>query len=212
LKMVIDSSFLTAGQRCTAARRLILPPSEQRNDLIAGLIETARNLRIGAYTDRPEPFMGPVITPQAANKLLEAQEDLERKGARPLLRMELLQPPLPFVSPAILDASLCKDLSDKEYFGPFLQLFFTSSFEEAVEAASNTKFGLSAGLISEKEEEWKFFSENVQAGIINWNAPLTGASSNAPFGGVGFSGNHRPSGYFAVDYCNYPVASMEEKP
>jgi succinylglutamic semialdehyde dehydrogenase len=45
--------------------------------------------------------------------------------------------------------------------------------------------------------------------VINWNQPLPGASGAAPFGGVGASGNHRPSGFFAADYCSYPVASME---
>ncbi len=44
---------------------------------------------------------------------------------------------------------------------------------------------------------------------MNWNRQITGASSAAPFGGVGASGNHRPSAYYAADYCAYPVASLE---
>ncbi|KPW89652.1 N-succinylglutamate 5-semialdehyde dehydrogenase, partial [Pseudomonas syringae pv. coryli] len=44
---------------------------------------------------------------------------------------------------------------------------------------------------------------------VNWNKPLTGAASSAPFGGVGASGNHRASAYYAADYCAYPVASLE---
>ncbi|MDZ4850745.1 MAG: hypothetical protein SGI77_15770, partial [Pirellulaceae bacterium] len=53
------------------------------------------------------------------------------------------------------------------------------------------------------------FRDAVYAGIINWNQPTTGASGAAPFGGVGRSGNHRPSAFFAADYCSYPVASIE---
>ena len=49
----------------------------------------------------------------------------------------------------------------------------------------------------------------AQAGVVNWNRPTTGAASSAPFGGVGKSGNHRPSAYYAADYCAYPVASIE---
>ena len=45
--------------------------------------------------------------------------------------------------------------------------------------------------------------------MVNWNRPLTGASSSLPFGGIGDSGNNRPSAYFAADYCSYPVASLE---
>ena len=53
------------------------------------------------------------------------------------------------------------------------------------------------------------FWANVRAGVINWNRPTNGAPSNAPFGGVGMSGNHRPSAYYAADYCAYPVTSVE---
>ena len=53
------------------------------------------------------------------------------------------------------------------------------------------------------------FWANVRAGVINWNKPTNGAPSNAPFGGVGLSGNHRPSAFYAADYCAYPVTSSE---
>jgi len=49
----------------------------------------------------------------------------------------------------------------------------------------------------------------MRAGIINWNRPTIGATSMAPFGGLGCSGNHRPSGYYAADYCAHPIASNE---
>lgn len=208
LPIIRDSAFLTSGQRCTSARRLILSPFPKRNELVEKLIHEAEGLRIGAYDEQPEPYMGPVITQEAAQKLLGAQEQLEKKRAKVLLRMKRLHTSGSFVSPAILDVTDCQERPDDEYFGPLLQLIFTNSFEESISVAQSTKFGLSAGLISEQEEEWKIFSEEIEAGILNWNAPLTGASSQAPFGGIGFSGNHRPSGYFAVDYCNYPVASL----
>jgi succinylglutamic semialdehyde dehydrogenase len=45
--------------------------------------------------------------------------------------------------------------------------------------------------------------------VINWNKPTNGAPSNAPFGGIGLSGNHRPSAFYAADYSAYPVTSVE---
>jgi succinylglutamic semialdehyde dehydrogenase len=51
----------------------------------------------------------------------------------------------------------------------------------------------------------------VRAGLINWNRPTTGASGRLPFGGLGRSGNHRPAGYFTVDFCNVPVGSLESE-
>ena len=49
----------------------------------------------------------------------------------------------------------------------------------------------------------------IRAGVVSWNRQTTGASGSLPFGGVGLSGNHHPSGYYAADYCSYPVASLE---
>ena len=75
--------------------------------------------------------------------------------------------------------------------------------------ANNTRYGLAAGLLSDDSELYEIFRSKIRAGIINWNRPLTGASSGAPFGGIGISGNHNPGAYYAADYCAYPVASME---
>ena len=82
-------------------------------------------------------------------------------------------------------------------------------FDAALREANTTRFGLAAGLISDDRALYEQFQRTARAGIINWNQQLTGASSAAPFGGVGRSGNHRPSAYFAADYCSYPVASIE---
>ena len=87
------------------------------------------------------------------------------------------------------------------------------NFDAALREANATRYGLSAGLVSDRRENYEPFSRVVRAGVVNWNLPLTGASSQLPFGGVGLSGNHRPSAYFAADYCSYPVASLEaERP
>jgi succinylglutamic semialdehyde dehydrogenase len=81
--------------------------------------------------------------------------------------------------------------------------------DEAIAEANNTRYGLAAAIFSDTREEYDQFFRKIRAGVVNWNRPTTGASGALPFGGIGRSGNHRPSGYFAVDYCAYPVASME---
>jgi succinylglutamic semialdehyde dehydrogenase len=116
---------------------------------------------------------------------------------------------LPFLSPAIIDVSAVKDRPDVELFGPLLQVVQISDFDEAIAEANNSRFGLSASLIGGTPQDYNRFWANVRAGVINWNRPTNGASSAAPFGGVGLSGNHRPSAYYAADYCAYPVASNE---
>jgi succinylglutamic semialdehyde dehydrogenase len=81
----------------------------------------------------------------------------------------------------------------------------------AVEVANNTRYGLSAGLLSDSASAWDYFYPRINAGIVNFNRPLTGASGSAPFGGVGASGNFRPGAYYAADYCAYPIASMSSQ-
>ncbi|CAM5285653.1 Succinylglutamic semialdehyde dehydrogenase OS=Sphingobium scionense OX=1404341 GN=GGQ90_002970 PE=3 SV=1 [Sphingobium scionense] len=82
-------------------------------------------------------------------------------------------------------------------------------FETAIAEANSSRYGLSAALVGGNPEHYAQFWGNVRAGVINWNRPTNGASGTAPFGGVGVSGNHRPSAYYAADYCAYPVASAE---
>jgi succinylglutamic semialdehyde dehydrogenase len=75
--------------------------------------------------------------------------------------------------------------------------------------ANATRYGLAASLVGGSPQLYDRFWANVRAGVINWNKPTNGAPSNAPFGGIGMSGNHRPSAYYAADYCAYPVTSSE---
>ena len=113
------------------------------------------------------------------------------------------------VSPGIIDVTNVAELPDEEYFGPLLQVIRYDGLASAVEMANDTRYGLSAGLVSDDDSEWQYFLDNIRAGIVNRNRQLTGASGDAPFGGPGASGNLRPSAYYAADYCAYPMASME---
>ncbi|MBL8512235.1 MAG: succinylglutamate-semialdehyde dehydrogenase, partial [Betaproteobacteria bacterium] len=205
---IVQSAFISAGQRCTCARRLIVPQGAAGDRLIARLIEVATRLKVGVFDDEPQPFMGAVVSLEAAAKMLAAQEALLEKGARQLLPMKRLQPYTALLSPGIVDVSDIK-APDEEYFGPLLQIIRYRNFEAALHAANNTRYGLAAGLLSDQRQQYEIFERRIRAGIVNWNRPLTGASSAAPFGGIGASGNHRASAYYAADYCSYPQASLE---
>jgi succinylglutamic semialdehyde dehydrogenase len=123
--------------------------------------------------------------------------------------MEQRDPALGFVTPAILDVTGVADLPDEEHFGPLAQIIRYAGFDDAIAQANNTAYGLSAGLLADDETLWQRFTREIRAGVVNWNRPTNGASSGAPFGGSGRSGNHRPSAYYAADYCAYPMASVE---
>ena len=207
--LTVQSAYLSAGQRCTCARRLIVPAGAEGDRFLAALAAAVRALRVGASTDRPEPFMGPVVTAAAADHLLAAQQALVQRGAVALVEMRRLKPGTGLISPALLDVTAVPGRDDEEFFGPLLQVIRVPDFEAALREANNTRYGLAAGLISDDAARYERFRTEVRAGLINWNQQLTGASSGAPFGGVGRSGNHRPSAYLAADYCSYPVASIE---
>lgn len=207
--LTIQSGFLTAGQRCSAARRLILIRDSWNEPFLRRLIKMTSRLKIGPHTERPEPFMGPLIDLSSANKVLSTYKEFVKQGAKVLHPMQQIDSQLPFLTPGILDLTGSKFFLDEECFGPLLQVTITNDLESGIVEANRTRFGLTAGLVSRDPYEWKIFKNHARAGIVNWNTPLTGASSLAPFGGIGFSGNHRPSAYFAADYCSYPVASLE---
>jgi len=207
--LTIQSAYITAGQRCSCARRLIVPEGAAGDAFIDRLMAMIGRVRHGFWTDEPEPFMGTVISSSAAETLLEAQSGLLRRGAKPLVEMKRSARSPALLSPGLIDVSAVGDREDGELFGPILQLVRVPDFEAAIREANATRFGLAAGLISDRRDLYENFYRRARAGIVNWNRPLTGASSQLPFGGVGLSGNHRPSAYFAADYCSYPVASLE---
>lgn len=207
--LTVQSAYLSAGQRCTCARRLIVPTGAAGDLFIAQLVETILSVRVGAHDERPEPFMGPVVTAAAADRLLIAQKQLLARGGKVLIEMTQLRAGTGLLSPGLLDVTEVRDRDDEEFFGPLLQLIRVPDFASAIAEANATAYGLAAGLICDDLALYEQFFAGVRAGLINWNQQLTGASSSAPFGGVGRSGNHRPSAYFAADYCSYPVASIE---
>ena len=210
IDITIRSAFITAGQRCTCARRIFIPDSEWGNDFLQQLINSTQALKVGAYTERPEPFMGPVIRYEHALKHLASQDKLIKLGGKSLLTMTLLHENTGLLSPGIIDVTDLHELPDEEIFAPFAQIIRYATFDEALERANQTHYGLAAGLISDNHAYYQRFYETIHAGLINWNKPTTGASSQLPFGGIGYSGNHRPSAYFAADYCAYPVACQEK--
>ena len=206
--LIVQSAFTSAGQRCTAARRLIVD-QKLYDPLMAELAKLLDRVIVGEPHADPQPFMGPVIDNEAADLLTESFVTLMSRGGRPIRHMQRPIDTRPFLTPGVIDVTQMPDRPDIELFGPILQVVRAPSFDDAIAEANNTRYGLSASLISQDPALYDRFWANARAGIVNWNAPTNGASSSAPFGGIGWSGNHRPSAYYAADYCAYPVVSSE---
>ncbi|WP_105187976.1 succinylglutamate-semialdehyde dehydrogenase [Pseudoalteromonas sp. T1lg48] len=205
---IIQSAFISSGQRCTCARKLFLPEGELGDAILAQLLSATKNIKVGDYDAADQPFMGSMISEAAAKGMVAAQQQLIELGAQPLLELTHTAG-TGFVTPGIIECTSVSDFPDDEHFGPLLKVFRYSDFDSAIEKANDTAYGLSAGLLGDNEADYEYFLRRIRAGIVNWNRPITGASSAAPFGGIGASGNHRASAYYAADYCAYPVASVE---
>ena len=207
--IVLQSAFVTTGQRCSCARRLIVPEGEAGDAVVQAVAAMADRIVYAPWNSNPEPYGGPLISEKAAAAALAALQQRIDAGAR-VIRASGPVDNLPgaFVRPAIIDVTGV-DAPDEEIFAPFLSVTRVGSFDAAIAEANATRYGLSAGLISDDPKNWDRFIRRIRAGVVNFNRPTTGAAGDMPFGGLGASGNHRPSAYYAADYCAYPVASME---
>jgi succinylglutamic semialdehyde dehydrogenase len=205
---IVQSAFISSGQRCTCARKLFLPTGAKGDEILARLITATKAIKVGNYDDADQPFMGSMISTAAAAGMVKAQDELKAMGGEVQVELEHTAN-TGFVTPGIIECTNINDFPDEEHFGPLLKVFRFDDFDQAIDKANDTSFGLSAGLLSDNQADYDHFLRRIRAGIVNWNRPITGASSAAPFGGIGASGNHRASAYYAADYCAYPVASVE---
>jgi len=208
--ILLQSAFISTGQRCTCTRRLIVNKGKtacEGDRIIRGLIDAADKFVIGEYTDTPEPFMGPMITTGAVKGMLGAQKNLVSLGGKILKEFKQVGGVMSkLVEPGIIDVTDIKNLPDEEYFGPLLQVIRSDDFDHAIDIANDTKYGLVSGVITKnKDLFWKAEAE-LKTGIVNWNRPTTGCASVVPFGGMGWSGCNRPSGYTTIEHCGHPTA------
>jgi succinylglutamic semialdehyde dehydrogenase len=207
--IIVNSAFITTGQRCSCARRLIVPEGAIGDAIVEAVDAMAARLPIAAWNEAGDAFMGPLVSDAAAAGAHRAVSDLIARGARVIRPFGGVEGrSAAFVTPALLDVTGV-DTPDAEIFAPVLSIVRVPDFDAAIRAANATSFGLSAGLIAQDDALWQRMVEESRAGVLNRNRPTTGAAGNMPFGGLGASGNHRPSAYYAADYCAYPIASFE---
>lgn len=202
--IIVQSAFITSGQRCTCARRILLPEGKAGDAVQDAVVAMVESMKIGAWNDVDEAFIGPVISANIAAHVVERAHKL---GGSVIRQAEIMARGPAFVRPGIVDVTNLQ-VPDEEIFGPVMQIIRVPSLEAGIAEANNTKFGLSAGLISDNPKNWDLFRRKIRAGVVNFNRPTTGAAGFLPFGGPGASGNHSPGAYYAADFCAWPMASQ----
>ncbi len=209
--IVVQSAFVTTGQRCSCARRLIVPEGPQGDAIVEAVDRPGRPADLRALGPDARTLCRPAdlvsARPSRRWPALQQRIDLGAKVIRASGPVDNL--PGAFVKPAIIDVTGV-DVPDEEMFAPFLSVTRVASFEAAIAGRQRHPLRpVSAGLVSDDPANWDRFIRRIRAGVVNFNRPTTGAAGDMPFGGLGASGNHRPSAYYAADYCAYPVASFE---
>lgn len=206
--LVLQSAYITSGQRCTCARRLIVPEGKAGDTIIEALAAQIDRLVIAPWNADPAPFMSTLVSEGAAAMVLADQSAHVRNGARIVREGRRMDFSDAAITPSLLEMGEA-ECEDEETFGPLLRIYRAGDFPHAVDMANDTRFGLGACLISDDQELWPIFSRDIRAGVVNFNRPSTGAASSLPFGGPGISGNSRPGAWYAADYCAWPMASQE---
>ncbi len=202
--LIAHSAFATSGQRCSCARRLIVPEGAQGDAIVQAVADLAQKIRVDRGDATPEPFMGPLVNAHAADRAVKFEQGLTAMGAKVIVPVKRDGA---FVHPSVIDVTGLSP-PDEELFGPVLQVYRAGDFDHALDLANATRFGLAGGLISDDAALWSRVKNELRAGVLNWNRPTTGASGALPFGGPGLSGSLRPSAYYAADYVAYPVATQ----
>lgn len=202
--LIVQSAFITSGQRCSCARRIVVPNDPFGDQIVEALVDLSKRLVIGAWNAQPEPFMGPLVSANAALAVEGFAQDLIQRGARALHAATVAGA---YVTPGVYDVTGIA-APDEECFGPLVQIVRVETFDDALDVANATRFGLAGGFISNDGALWARVQHEMRVGVLNWNRPTTGASGAMPFGGLGLSGSLRPSAFYAADYAAYPVSQQ----
>ncbi len=205
-------AYMTSGQRCACTSRVIIHP-DIAEKFTERFYQAAKRLTIGHWSENP--FMGPLINSAAVEKYIRFQEIANRENCESLMRGKQLDLKHKgyYVTPSIhlvkkFDPNSVYQKS--EIFGPNVAIYQTRDFDEALSIVNSTGYGLVMALFTKDRALYDKALLEARVGLLNWNRTTNGASSRLPFGGMGKSGNDRPSAHYAIQYCSVPVSSLED--
>ena len=205
-------AFMSTGQRCSGTSRIFLH-EKIADEFTERFYQAAKKLTIGHWSENP--FMGPLINAQAVEKYIRFQEIANRENCENIMRGKSLDLKYKgyYVTPSIhlvkkFDTGSVYQKS--EIFGPNVSIMKVNDFSETMKFVNSTGYGLVMALFTKSRELYDKALLESRVGLLNWNRTTNGASSRLPFGGLGKSGNDRPSAHFAIQYCTIPIASLED--
>lgn len=198
----LNGAFFSTGQRCTASSRLIVT-QEIHGRFVEALVEKVRALKVGPALD-PNSQMGPVVDQTQLDQNLSYVETGRREGGNLRVGGGLVSCDTPgfFMEPTLFtDTDPAMTLNREEIFGPIASVIRARNYEEALDIANGTEFGLTAGICTNSLKMARHFKRNAQAGMVMVNLPTAGVDYHVPFGGTKASSfGPREQGQYARDF------------
>lgn len=208
---IVTSGYLTTGQRCTCADRLLVHAS-RADELVRALDRVLGQLSFGDPED-PASFAGPLATEGARERFLAAMKRA-REGGAEVVREARAGAGGAYVSPSIhrlSGARVIPGYTDIEVFGPDLCVEVFEDDEEAIASLNASPYGFAHSVFTKDDAAFERYFAEVEAGILNRDRSTNQASPRLPFGGVKHSGNFRPAGAWAHRNLVYPVAHIKNE-
>ena len=205
-------AFWSAGQKCTATRRILVEDLVYE-DFRDGLLARIAAGKIGDPAD-PEVEVGPVVNEGAFDDVLGAIERARSEGGSVVAGGERADEDGYLIAPTVFEG-LADDaeLSCEEVFGPVTSLYRYSSLDEAIERANAVRFGLSASIFTRDLHAVQRFTQEIGAGIIHVNSQTAGADVHVPFGGIKGSGwGPHEQGRAAIEFYTEAVTVYQDAP
>ncbi|MBB4040722.1 aldehyde dehydrogenase (NAD+) [Microvirga flocculans] len=202
VECAVNSAFFSTGQRCTASSRLIV--TEGIHDrFVAAMQERMQNLVVGDAL-KAGTHIGPVVDQSQLDQDLKYIRIGQEEGARLVAGGELLNRESPgfYLAPALFtEVSNWMRVAREEIFGPVATVIRAKDYDEALEIANDTPFGLSSGICTTSLKYASHFKRNAEAGMVMVNLPTAGVDYHVPFGGrKGSSYGPREQGRYAQEF------------
>lgn len=202
VESVVNSSFFSTGQRCTASSRIIV--TEGIHDkFVAAAIERLKGVVVDNAL-KQGTHIGPVVDESQLQQDMDYIELGRKEGAKLAFGGERLNRETPgfYLQPALFtEATNQMRISREEIFGPVASVIRVKNYEEALATANDTNFGLSSGICTTSLKYATHFKRNSEAGMVMVNLPTAGVDFHVPFGGrKGSSYGPREQGRYAAEF------------
>jgi aldehyde dehydrogenase (NAD+) len=199
--LTANGAMRYAGQKCTATSRVVVDKKVEA-PFLEKLFTQIEAMPLGPVMD-PKAVVGPLINEEARNSINRVLQSAE--GAR-VIRMALpddeeFNKGFYLAPTVVTNVHPSSEIAQRELFGPVLASIVAQDFDEAIDLANQTQYGLSASLFTKDIRAALHYAHRIAAGLVRVNGDTTGVDPHAPFGGMkGSSSGSREQGPAARDF------------